>query len=120
MPKQKHVSESRFDLRVPHDWQQKLSREAEARDVSKNELVRSLVAEGLNRKDTYPLKDFVRFAPQSKCLYSLMVPGNGVDGVRAKVLDFGLAENLFQELANHPKLQEYIDLGADVMFFESQ
>jgi hypothetical protein len=107
-----------MNIRTTKKWVQQLTKAAKERNTNKTDLIKELVNKGLNERDTYPLEKFLHVAPETKCFYVIMVPGEGE--TRAKVLKFGVADNLFRELCSLSELREFVQMQADVMFWEVQ
>ena len=112
MPKQK---DSAVHMRLDSELAERIDALAEKTDMTRSEMIRSLIAKGLNDQPTFPLAKFLVFAPETKALYAILVPK---DEGGARVLHWDITENLYSELHSLSNLKELVAADADVLYWE--
>jgi len=108
-------NETLIGMRVDNKLTERIDDYAQKANMTRSEVVRSLVAKGINEQPTYPLAKFAFFAPKTKALYVIMTPRQGGG---AKVWTWNMTENLYDELHNLDQLQEMVANDADILYWE--
>ena len=81
-------------------------------DYSKSEVVEALLAQALRFPQWNEISSYEEL-PAGKHTYVIF----GVDG---SMVEMGLAENLHEEIAQHPKLEQYVADQCKVIYFAAQ
>ena len=102
-------------LRMDNELAERIDGLAQKTGKSRSEMIRALIAEGLNQQPTYPLAKFAFFAPERKALYAILTPK---EGGGANVWTWNYTENLHKELHNLGNIQELIAKDADILYWE--
>jgi len=112
MPKQKDYP---VHMRLDSELAERIDGLAQKTGKSRSEMIRALIAEGLNQQPTYPLAKFAFFAPERKALYAILTPKP--EG-GANVITWNYTENLHRELHNLDNIQELVAANADILYWE--
>jgi antitoxin component of RelBE/YafQ-DinJ toxin-antitoxin module len=107
--------ETTIAMRIDRKFTEQIDEHAQKLGMNRSEMVRTLVAKGINEQPTYPLAKFLVFAPQKKALYVIMTPHQGGG---AKVHTWNVAEDLYSELHNLDNLKELVANDADILYWE--
>jgi predicted DNA-binding protein len=107
--------DTKIETRITRKFGERLDEHAKKAGMSRSEMVRSLVAKGINEEPTYPLAKFLVFAPEAKALYVILSPKP--EG-GARVHTWGVAENLYHELHNLDNLKQLVAADSDILYWE--
>ena len=105
----------KIDMRMDRELAERVDGLAQKAGLTRSEMIRTLVAKGINEQPTFPLAKFLVFAPKSKALYVIMTPK---EGGGAKVWTWSVTDNLYDELHNLDQLQEMVAADADILYWE--
>jgi len=103
------------NMRIERELTQQVDNKAEKAGMTRSEMIRTLVAKGINEKPTFPLAKFLVFAPESKALYVITSPKP--EG-GARVHTWNLTDNLYRELHSLSNLKELVAADADILYWE--
>jgi predicted DNA-binding protein len=105
----------KIDMRMDRELTERVDGLAQKAGMSRSEMIRTLVAKGLNDQPTFPLAKFLVFAPKAKALYVIMTPKS--EG-GANVWTWNITDNLHSELHNLDNLKEMVAADADILYWE--
>ena len=108
-------NETLIGMRVDNKLTERIDDYAQKANMTRSEVVRSLVAKGINEQPNYPLAKFLVFAPETKALYVIMTPKP--EG-GAQVHTWNLTDNLYKELHSLSNLKELVAADADILYWE--
>jgi predicted DNA-binding protein len=103
------------NMRIDRELTQRVDEKAEKAGMTRSEMIRTIVAKGINEQPTFPLAKFLVFAPKAKALYVIMTPRQGSG---AKVWTWNVTDDLYSELHNLDGLQEMVANDADILYWE--
>jgi predicted DNA-binding protein len=107
--------ETTIAMRVDRKFTERIDEYAQKANMTRSEVIRTLVAKGINEQPNYPLAKFLVLAPETKALYVIMTPKP--EG-GAKVWTWNITENLYSELQNLDNLKELVAVDADILYWE--
>ena len=107
--------ETTIAMRVDNKLTERIDEYGQKANMTRSEVIRTLVARGINDMPTFPLAKLAFFAPETKALYAILTPK---EGGGAKVWDWNITDNLYSELNSLENLKELVAADVDVLYWE--